>query len=31
VLEGGDCRIVGVFVEDGEAVATVSVEEVEFG
>jgi len=25
VFEGGDCRVVGVFVEDGEAVAAVSV------
>jgi hypothetical protein len=25
VFECGDCRVVGVFVEDGEAVASVSV------
>jgi hypothetical protein len=29
VFECGDCRVVGVFVEDGEAVAAVSVEEGE--
>jgi hypothetical protein len=31
VFECGDCWVVGVFVEDWEAVAAVSVQEVEFG